>query len=53
MVVIVGGGAYGGVASTIVDDPYPQAPEIMLEPDGSLRLVRRRQALEQVWTNEA
>jgi hypothetical protein len=25
----------------------------MLEIDGSLRLLRRRQALEQVWANEA
>jgi diaminopimelate decarboxylase len=31
---------------------YPQAPEVMLEPDGSLRLLRRRQSLDQIVTNE-
>jgi diaminopimelate decarboxylase len=31
---------------------YPQAPEIMLERDGALRLLRKRQSLEQVVTNE-
>jgi hypothetical protein len=25
----------------------------MLEPDGTLRLLRRRQSLEQIWANEA
>jgi hypothetical protein len=31
---------------------YPQAPEVMLEDDGSLRELRRRQKPEQVWANE-
>ena len=51
-IVGVAGGTYGAAAPTIDDDPYPRAPRIILEPDGPLRL-RRRQALEQVWTNEA
>jgi hypothetical protein len=38
--------------STITYNSYPQAPEIMREPDGRLRLLRRRQRLEQVWENE-
>jgi diaminopimelate decarboxylase len=38
--------------STINYNSYPQAPEIMREPDGTLRLLRRRQRLEQVWENE-
>ena len=52
-VVVVGGaGAYCAAMSTINYNTYPQAPEVMLEPDGSLRLLRRRQSLEQVWQNE-
>jgi diaminopimelate decarboxylase len=31
---------------------YPQAPEVMLEPDGTLRLLRKRQAFDQILTNE-
>jgi diaminopimelate decarboxylase len=38
--------------STINYNSYPQAPEVMLEPDGTLRLLRRRQDLDQVWGNE-
>ena len=38
--------------STINYNSYPQAPEVMLEPDGMLRLLRRRQSLEQIWANE-
>ncbi len=52
-VVIVGGaGAYCAAMSTINYNSYPQAPEVMLEPDGTLRLLRRRQTLEQIWANE-
>jgi diaminopimelate decarboxylase len=38
--------------ATINYNSYPQAPEVMLEPDGALRLLRRRQSPEQVWQNE-
>ena len=52
-VVIVGGaGAYCAGMATINYNSYPQAPEVMLEADGSFRLLRRRQQLEQVWANE-
>lgn len=51
--VIVGGvGAYCAAMSTVNYNSYPQAPEVMLEPDGTLRLLRRRQSLEQILTNE-
>ena len=53
LVVVGGAGAYCAAMSTINYNSYPQAPEVMLEPDGSLRLLRRRQSLEQVWANEA
>jgi diaminopimelate decarboxylase len=53
-VVIVGGaGAYCAGMATINYNSYPQAPEVMLEADGMFRVLRRRQLLEQIWTNEA
>ncbi|TMQ18016.1 MAG: diaminopimelate decarboxylase, partial [Candidatus Rokuibacteriota bacterium] len=52
LVVVGGAGAYCAAMATINYNSYPQAPEVMLEPDGALRLLRRRQTLEQVWTNE-
>jgi diaminopimelate decarboxylase len=52
IVVVGGAGAYCAAMATINYNSYPQAPEVMLEPDGALRLLRRRQALEQIWANE-
>jgi diaminopimelate decarboxylase len=52
-VVIGGAGAYCAAMSTLNYNSYPQAPEVMLEPDGALRLLRRREALEEIWRNEA
>lgn len=52
-VVVVGGaGAYCAGMATINYNSYPQAPEVMLEADGTFRVLRRRQLLEQIWTNE-
>jgi len=52
LVLVGGAGAYCAAMSTLNYNSYPQAPEVMLEADGSLRLLRRRQRLEQVWENE-
>ena len=52
LVVVGGAGAYCAAMSTINYNSYPQAPEVMLESDGSLRLLRKRQALEEIWSNE-
>jgi len=52
LVVIGGAGAYCAAMATINYNSYPQAPEVMLEPDGKLTLLRRRQDPEQVWQNE-
>ncbi|HEX9820621.1 MAG TPA: diaminopimelate decarboxylase [Methylomirabilota bacterium] len=52
LVLVGGSGAYCAAMSTINYNSYPQAPEVMLEADGTLRLLRRRQRLEQVWENE-
>ena len=52
LVVVGGAGAYCAAMATINYNSYPQAPEVMLEPDGTLRLLRQRQAPEQIWQNE-
>jgi len=52
LVIVGGAGAYCAAMSTINYNSYPQAPEVMLEPDGTLTLLRRRQTLTQVWANE-
>jgi diaminopimelate decarboxylase len=52
LVVVGGAGAYCAAMATINYNSYPQAPEVMLEPDGTLRLLRRRQSPEQIWQNE-
>jgi diaminopimelate decarboxylase len=52
LVVVGGAGAYCAGMATINYNSYPQAPEVMLENDGTLRLLRRRQSLEQIWANE-
>ena len=52
LVVVGGAGAYCAAMSTINYNSYPQAPEVMLETDGSLRLLRRRQDPTDVWANE-
>ena len=52
LVVIGGAGAYCAAMATINYNSYPQAPEVLREPDGTLRLIRRRQRPEQIWQNE-
>jgi diaminopimelate decarboxylase len=52
LVLVGGAGAYCAAMSTINYNSYPQAPEVMLDPDGTLRLIRRRQSLDQVLANE-
>jgi len=52
LVIVGGAGAYCAAMSTINYNSYPQAPEVMLEPDGILRLLRERQSLDQMLANE-
>jgi diaminopimelate decarboxylase len=52
LVIVGGAGAYCSAMSTLNYNSYPQAPEVMVERDGSLSLVRRRQSLEQMLQNE-
>jgi diaminopimelate decarboxylase len=51
-VVIGGAGAYCASMSLINYNSYLQAPEVMLLEDGTLRVIRRRQTLEQMTANE-
>jgi diaminopimelate decarboxylase len=52
LVLVGGAGAYCAAMSMINYNSYPQAPEVLREPDGVLRLVRSRQRIEQLWENE-
>jgi diaminopimelate decarboxylase len=52
LVVVEGAGAYCAAMSTAGYNSYPQAPEVLRERDGGLRLVRRRQTLDQALANE-
>jgi len=52
LVVIGGAGADCAAMSTINNNAYPPAPAVLRELDGSLRLVRRRQTLDQLLANE-
>jgi diaminopimelate decarboxylase len=52
IVVVGGAGAYCAAMATINYNSYPQAPEVMRERDGTLRLLRRRQTLDQMLANE-
>src|SRR6266545_5349094 len=52
LVVVGGARAYCAAMATINYNSYPQAPEVMLERDGTLRLLRRRESPDEVWRNE-
>jgi diaminopimelate decarboxylase len=52
LVIVGGAGAYCSAMSTLNYNSYPQAPEAMLERDGSLSLIRERQTLDQMLQNE-
>jgi diaminopimelate decarboxylase len=53
LVAVSGAGAYCAAMSTINYNSYPRAPEVMLELDGTLRLLRRRQEPADIWADEA
>ncbi len=50
--VIEGSGAYCAAMSAKNYNSFPEAPEVLLREDGALRLIRRRQSLEQIVQNE-
>lgn len=50
--VIEGTGAYCASMSAKNYNSFPEAPEVLLREDGALRIIRRRQSLEQIVQNE-
>lgn len=52
IVVIDGSGAYCSGMSTKNYNSFPEAAEVLLAPDGSVHLIRRRQTLDQIIENE-
>ncbi|MBR6388736.1 MAG: diaminopimelate decarboxylase [Opitutales bacterium] len=49
---IGGAGAYCSSMPAKNYNSYPEAPEVMVKSDGSIKLMRRRQTLEQIIQNE-
>jgi len=50
--VVGGAGAYCSAMTLANYNSYQQAPEVLLSTDGALKLIRRRQTLDQVIANE-
>ena len=50
--IIEAAGAYCSAMSAKHYNSFPEAPEVLLMRDGSLRLIRRRQTLEEMVNNE-
>jgi diaminopimelate decarboxylase len=50
--LIGGAGAYCAAMSAKNYNSFPEAPEVMLNTDGRIRLIRQRQTLDQILTNE-
>jgi len=50
--VIEGAGAYCAGMSAKNYNSFPEAPEVLLEENGKLRLIRKRQSLDQIVQNE-
>lgn len=50
--VIDGAGAYCAAMTTKNYNSFPEAPEVLLQSDGTPRLIRRRQTLDQLLANE-
>jgi diaminopimelate decarboxylase len=52
LVVIEGAGAYCSSMSTKHYNSFPECAELMLDEEGVLHLIRKRQPLEEIWANE-
>jgi diaminopimelate decarboxylase len=50
--VIGGAGAYCAGMSTKNYNSFPEAPEVLIKANGSIKLIRRRQTLSQIIENE-
>ncbi|TGK06604.1 diaminopimelate decarboxylase [Leptospira semungkisensis] len=52
LVVMEGTGAYCSSMSTKNYNSYPETPEVLIDSDGSVKLIRQKQNLEQILQNE-
>ena len=52
LVVIEGSGAYCAGMSAKNYNSFPEAAEVMVGRDGGIHVIRARQPLEQIWSNE-
>ena len=52
LMVMEGVGAYCSSMSTKNYNSFPEIPEVMLETSGNLKLIRKKQSLDQIWQNE-
>jgi diaminopimelate decarboxylase len=50
--VMEGSGAYCSSMSTKNYNSFPETAEVLVDMDGSYKLIRKRQPLEQIWQNE-
>jgi len=50
--VIDGAGAYASAMTPKHYNSYPEAPEVMLDSEGMPHLIRQRQTLTDIWSNE-
>lgn len=52
LLVVEGAGAYCAGMSSKNYNSFPEAPELMRGVDGAMHLIRQKQPLEQIWSNE-
>ena len=52
IVVMDGSGAYCAGMSTKNYNSFPEAPEVLVDLDGGVHLIRKRQELKQIYENE-
>eukprot|EP00339_Tiarina_fusa_P009860 CAMPEP_0117010334 /NCGR_PEP_ID=MMETSP0472-20121206/9135_1 /TAXON_ID=693140 ORGANISM="Tiarina fusus, Strain LIS" /NCGR_SAMPLE_ID=MMETSP0472 /ASSEMBLY_ACC=CAM_ASM_000603 /LENGTH=443 /DNA_ID=CAMNT_0004712841 /DNA_START=154 /DNA_END=1485 /DNA_ORIENTATION=+ len=52
ILIMDGSGAYCSGMSTKNYNSFPEAPEVLVDGDGKVHLIRKRQSLEQIYQNE-
>ena len=52
ILVMDGSGAYCSGMSTKNYNSFPEAPEVLVDREGKVHLIRQRQSLEQIYQNE-
>lgn len=52
IIVMDGSGAYCAGMSTKNYNSFPEAPEVLVDDEGEVHLIRARQPVEEIWANE-